>query len=271
MGNPPGPRVLRILIVEDEPSDAELEQRFLRRAGLDFTAVVVDTEEAFTRELDSFIPDVILSDYSLPGFSGQNALKLARARHPDVPFIFLSGALGDEAAVELLRQGATDYVLKDRPARLTAVVQRAVEEAEQRAQRASLEEQLAQAGRLESLGQLAGGVAHDFNNLLAIISNYMSFIGEELAKESAEIHLATVRADIAEVETAARRAIDLTRQLLAFGRREVRQPSVLNINDVVTDAKPLLLRALGQHIVLDMVPARTPAWCSRTAARSSKS
>jgi signal transduction histidine kinase len=252
------PRPLRILMLEDEPTDAELEQRLLKRAGLDFTAVVVDTQETFEQQLDSFQPDVILSDYSLPGFSGQNALKLTRAQHPDVPFIFLSGALGDETAVELLRQGATDYVLKDRPARLAEVIQRAVGEAEQRAQRARLEAQLAQAGRLESLGQLAGGVAHDFNNLLGIITNYMSFIGAELAKKPPEIHWAAVRADIAEVETAAQRATDLTRQLLAFGRREVRQPSVLSINDAVTDARPLLLRTLGQQIALDTVLAADP-------------
>jgi two-component system, cell cycle sensor histidine kinase and response regulator CckA len=253
--NPAVPCALRILILEDEPSDAELEQRLLEVAGLDFTAIVVDTEEAFVRQLEAFHPEVILSDLSLPGFSGENALKLTRERYPQVPFIFLSGALGDEAAVELLRQGATDYVLKDRPARLATVVRRAVGEAEQRAKRARLEAQLAQARRLEGLGQLAGGVAHDFNNLLGIISNYMTFIGEELAKEPPQIHWPAVRADIAEVETAVQRGADLTRQLLAFGRREVLQPRVLNINDAITDVGHPLVRTLGEHIELATVLA----------------
>ena len=159
------------------------------------------------------------------------------------------------AAVELLRQGATDYVLKDRPARLATVVHRALDEAEQRAERARLEAQLAQAERLESLGQLAGGVAHDFNNLLGIISNYMAFIGEELAKEPPEIDWPAVRADIAEVETAVQRAADLNRQLLAFGRREVLQLRVLNINDAITDVEGLLVRSLGEHIELATVLA----------------
>ena len=249
----PGP--LRILILEDEPSDAELEQRLLKRAGLDFAAVVVNTEEAFVRQLAAFHPEVILSDLSLPGYSGENALKLTKERYPHIPFIFLSGVLGDEAAVELLRQGATDYVLKDRPARLAAVVRRAVGEAEEQAARARLEAELVQARRLESLGQLAGGVAHDFNNLLGIISNYMAFIGEELAKEPAEIHWPAVRADLAEVETAVQRAAGLTRQLLVFGRREVLQPRVLNINDAITDIRHLLVHTLGEHIELATVLA----------------
>ena len=244
---------LRILILEDQPSDAELEQRLLRRAGLDFTAVVVDTEETFLRELDVFRPEVILSDYNLPGFSGEDALTVARERYPQVPFVFLSGALGEEAAVELIRRGATDYVLKDRPARLAAVVRRAVDEAEQRAERAGLEARLQQAQRLESLGKLAGGVAHDFNNLLGIVLNYMSFVGAELAKEPSQIHWQAVRDDIAEVETAVQRAVDLTRQLLTFGRGEVLQPCVLNINDVIADARHLLARALGEHIELATV------------------
>ena len=262
---------LRILILEDQPSDAELEQRLLRRAGLDFTAVVVDTEETFLRQLEAFRPEVILSDYSLPGFSGEDALKITRQRYPHVPFVFLSGALGEEAAVELIRRGATDYVLKDRPARLASVVRRAVDEVEQRAARAELEAQLQQARRMESLGKLAGGVAHDFNNLLGIALNYMSFISEEVAKEPSQIHWQAVRDDIAEVETAVQQAVDLTRQLLTFGRREVLQPGLLNINDVIADAGHLLVRALGEHIELATVLAGDLGRCSRIAARSNMS
>ena len=252
---PGGAAPLRILILEDQPSDAELEQRLLRRAGLDFTAVVVDTEEAFLRELAAFGPEVILSDYSLPGFSGKDALKLVRQRYPQVPFVFLSGALGEEAAVELIRQGATDYVLKDRPARLASVVRHAVDEAEQRAERARLEAQLQQARRLESLGKLAGGVAHDFNNLLGIALNYLAFVSEEIAEEPPQIHWQAVREDITEIGAAIQRAVDLTRQLLTFGRGEVVQPCVLNLNDVIADAGHLLVRALGEHIELDTVLA----------------
>jgi DNA-binding NtrC family response regulator len=151
----PAGRSARILILEDEAWDAELAQRLLASAGLSLTAVVVDTRVAFVEQMAAFRPDVILSDYHLPDFSGQEALKIAQERYPHIPFIFWSGVLGDEAAVALIKQGATDYVLKDRPARLPSVILRALAEAEQRARLAQLEDQLLQAQRLASLGQLA--------------------------------------------------------------------------------------------------------------------
>jgi DNA-binding NtrC family response regulator len=147
-------RPARILILEDEPWDAERAQSLLTSAGLDFTCVVVATRPLFVEKLDSFRPDVILSDYHLPGFSGAAALAIAQERCPDVPFIIWSGVLGDEAAVALIKQGATDYVLKDRPARLPSVIGRALAEAEQRIRLADLDEQLREAQRLASLGHL---------------------------------------------------------------------------------------------------------------------
>lgn len=147
-------RSARILILEDEAWDAALAQRLLVSAGLNHVAVVVDTKASFIEQMAAFRPDIILSDYHLPGFSGQEALKIAQELYPDIPFIIWSGVLGDEAAVELIKQGATDYVLKDRPARLPSVVLRALAEVEQRARLANLEDQLLQAQRLASLGQL---------------------------------------------------------------------------------------------------------------------
>jgi DNA-binding NtrC family response regulator len=148
-------RTARILILEDEAWDAELAQRLLTNSGLAFVSVVVDTRASYLAELAAFRPHVILSDYHLPGFSGEAALKIAQEQCPDIPFVFWSGVLGDDAAVELIRQGATDYVLKDRPARLPSVIYRALAEAEQRAHLARLEDQLSKAQRLASLGHLA--------------------------------------------------------------------------------------------------------------------
>jgi DNA-binding NtrC family response regulator len=156
-------RPARILILEDEAWDAERAQSLLTSAGLDFTCVVVATQALFVEKLDSFHPDVILSDYHLPGFSGAAALAIAQERYPDVPFIIWSGVLGDEAAVGLIKQGATDYVLKDRPARLPSVIGRALAEAEQRMRLADLDEQLREAQRLASLGHL--GAAEQAMNL----------------------------------------------------------------------------------------------------------
>jgi CheY-like chemotaxis protein len=148
-------RPARILIVEDEPWDAELAQRLLRDAEVSVTAIVVDAEASFVAQLAAFHPDVILSDYHLPGFSGRKALAIAQERCAHVPFIIWSGVLGDEAAVELIKLGATDYVLKDRPARLPSVIQQAIAQAEQRARLDGLEDQLRNAQHLASLGQLA--------------------------------------------------------------------------------------------------------------------
>ena len=147
-------RQVRLLIVEDDAADAELAQRLLAKACLDLTAVVVETRAAFEEQLAGFRPDVILSDFALPGFSGAVALEIAQERQPDVPFIIWSGVLGDEAAVELIKHGATDYILKDRPARLPSAIRRALAGAEQRARLTLLEDQLFDAQRLASLGHL---------------------------------------------------------------------------------------------------------------------
>ena len=115
----------------------------------------METRESFVAQLAAFRPDVILSDFHLPGFSGEAALKIAQEHCPHIPFIIWSGVLGDDAAVELIKQGATDYILKDRPARLPSAIHRALAEAEQRAQLAQFEDQLLRAQHLASLGQLA--------------------------------------------------------------------------------------------------------------------
>jgi signal transduction histidine kinase len=246
-------KALRILIVEDEASDAELVQRFLTRTGTAFTAVVVDTRASFVQQLTAYRPDVILSDFSLPGFSGETALKIAQEQCPHIPFIFLSSMLGDEAAVDLIRQGATDYVLKDRLARLPSVIDRALAEAGRRTQLAQLQAQLQQSQRLESLGQLAGGVAHDFNNLLAVILSYASFVSEELAAPPDSDwakKLESARSDVGHITRAAERAAILTRQLLAFARREVIRPQVLDLDKVITGVDDMLRRTLGAQVEL---------------------
>jgi len=146
----------RILILEDSAWDAELAQRLLTSSGLRFTALIVDNKAAFVTQLTDFGADVIISDFSMPGFSGADALQIVQELRPDIPFICWSGVLGDEAAVDLIKGGATDYVLKDRPARLPSAVSRAIAESRQRSRLAQIEGQLGQAQRLASLGHLRG-------------------------------------------------------------------------------------------------------------------
>ena len=133
---------LRILILEDVPADAELEEHELRKAGLLFTSKIVDSRETFLKELDEFFPDLILSDYDLPFFDGLAALRIAKEKCPDVPFILVTGKLGEEFAIEKLKEGATDYVLKSNLKRLVPSVNRALEEAKQITEHKRVEEAL---------------------------------------------------------------------------------------------------------------------------------
>ncbi|MGA7887393.1 MAG: PAS domain-containing protein, partial [Acidobacteriaceae bacterium] len=133
---------LRILIVEDLASDAELMAYELRQANLTFTTRRVDNDQDFVRELEQSPPDLILSDYHLPRFNGPAALALAQEKCPDVPFIFVSGAIGEEVAIDNLKRGATDYVLKDRLFRLAPAVKRALREAAEIRERLQAEEAL---------------------------------------------------------------------------------------------------------------------------------
>jgi len=132
-------RELRILILEDVPTDAELMEDELTEAGLTFTSILASSRESFLETLEEFKPEIILSDYSMPSFDGLSALKIAMEMCPDVPFIFVSGALGEEMAIELLKKGATDYVLKDRLSRLGPAVSRALSEVEERTERKRME------------------------------------------------------------------------------------------------------------------------------------
>ena len=117
---------MRLLLIEDVPTDAELEIRELKRAGLRVVHRVVDTEDAYREALRDFRPDLILSDFTMPHFDGMLALALARELVPDVPFIFVSGTIGEEYAIGALKNGATDYVLKNNLLRLPAAVERAM-------------------------------------------------------------------------------------------------------------------------------------------------
>jgi signal transduction histidine kinase len=133
---------LQILLLEDSPLDAELTLGKLADGGLHFNATRVDTEAAFRQHIDRPEIDLVLSDYSLPNFTGQSALTITRQSRPDLPFIFVSGALGEDNAVDMLKDGATDYVLKQRLERLVPAVRRAIAEANERIERRRVEETL---------------------------------------------------------------------------------------------------------------------------------
>ncbi|MBF0489859.1 MAG: response regulator [Candidatus Omnitrophica bacterium] len=133
---------LAVLILEDVDGDAALLQEELRKEGFVFTLRRACSKDSFIKLLEEFSPDIILSDYRLPSFDGLAALTLAKEKYPDVPFIFVSGTIGEEFAIETIKSGATDYVLKDNLTRLAPVVKRALQEAHEHVQRKKAQEDL---------------------------------------------------------------------------------------------------------------------------------
>src|SRR6266849_4713580 len=164
-------RPLRVLLVEDSKSDAELAIWRLKQAGYVCTFRCVVNEIEMRAALSAELPDLILSDFSLPGFDGMSALAVARAEAPGVPFIFLSGTIGEERAIEALKCGAIDYVLKSNPKRLVPAVERALQEAELRRTSQLAERQVA---RLTGVLQMLSGI----NAALVRIQNRDELLNE---------------------------------------------------------------------------------------------
>jgi PAS domain S-box-containing protein len=158
--------VIRVLIVEDLPTDAELAEREVRRVLPGSEFMRVETKEDFLAALESFRPEVILSDYMLPRFDGMKALKLAREKVPEIPFILITGSTNEETAVECMKAGAWDYVVKEHVKRLGPAVLNALEQGRQRRERKRAEEALRESEiRLRSLSDnLSGGLVYQIDS-----------------------------------------------------------------------------------------------------------
>jgi two-component system, cell cycle sensor histidine kinase and response regulator CckA len=240
---------LRVLIVEDSVDDVDLILRELQRSGYQVDHERVDTREGLLNSIERRHWDLIICDYSMPHFSGADALKLIRERKIDTPFIYLSGTLGEETAIDALKQGAQDYLMKGNLRRLVPAIERELREAQQSRERALLEKQVQQLERFEAIGRLAGGVAHDFTNVISSIFGWAQ-LGEEEAPAGSRL-----RERFQRIEAEAKRAADITQKLLAFGRKQVLQPITLNLNRAILEIRDFLAPGLGSAIQLRLVLA----------------
>jgi signal transduction histidine kinase len=234
-------------MVEDSDEDAELVIRKLRRGGYDVRFERVDTALAMSVTLENRGWDVIICNFSLPHFTGPDALQLLRGRNADIPFIYISGMIGEEPAIAALKQGAHDYVMKGSLKRLLPAIQRELKEAERRREKAQLERQRRQQERFEAIGRLAGGVAHDFNNLIGAILGWAELGQEEARNESG------LQDRFMQIRNQAERAAGLTAQLLAFARRQVLRPVKLDVNKSISDMRSFLASGMGENIELKII------------------
>jgi two-component system, cell cycle sensor histidine kinase and response regulator CckA len=214
----------------------------LEAGGIACATTRVETQNDFVAALGRGGIDLILSDYSLPSFDGLSAFEIAHTEKPDLPLIFVSGTLGEESAIESLKSGATDYVLKENLARLVPAVRRAMQEVDERAEHRRLETLSIEAQKMEIMGQLASGVAHDFNNILAVITGYNDMVTSVLAGDAVALGYTE------EIRLASERGAGLTRQLLVFSRKQIVQPVVLDLNEIIRGMEKLLHRLVNEPI-----------------------
>jgi len=248
---------LRVLIVEDSPDDAALTLRELRRGGYEPVSERVETAEEMRAALGRAEWDVILCDYTMPHFTALHALEILKSEQLDIPFIIISGTIGEETAVNAMKAGVQDYIIKGRLARLVPALEREIREAHTRLERKlaeaenrKLEEQFHQAQKMEAVGRLAGGLAHDFNNFLSAINGYCLTMLNSLGPAD------PTRAWLEEIKKAGDHAASLMRELLAFSRQQVLVPKVVDLNEVVAGVENMLRHLLGKDI--DLVTVRAP-------------
>jgi len=237
---------LRVLLVEDDPADVEVVLQALRSDGFQVSSDTVQSAEEFTQRVRTGRYDIILTDYNLPQWRGMETVDILRREHLDVPLIVVTGYLGEEKAVECIKQGATDCVLKDHLGRLPLSVRRALEEKQLRQQRSESDEELARkveelARSNQDLEQFAYVASHDLQEPLRMVANYTQLLGERYRGKLDEqadkyIHYAT---------DGAVRMQALIQDLLKFSR----------VGKKEFDVRPTALRAVIEQALKNLETA----------------
>ena len=253
----------RILYIERNDADIDLTVEYLAEHAPHLQLDIARSASEGLELLQQTPVDLVLVDLRMPGMDTLDFLQQLRQRNLSVPAVVVTGRGDETTAVAALKLGAYDYICK-REGYLTQVpyaIDNAIdrfhltqlnrrlqaelaERGRAEAERARLSEQLQQAQKIESLGRLAGGVAHDFNNLLTVITGHADLLLERLAPD------APLRENVKNMIAATKRASDLTRQLLAFSRRQVLQPRVMDLNESIRESTSMLSRLLSEPIEL---------------------
>jgi signal transduction histidine kinase/AmiR/NasT family two-component response regulator len=241
-----------LLLVEDSEDDALLVLRQLSRAGYELACSQVATQPEFIAALAADTWDVIISDHSLPGYGGLTALADLIATGKDIPFILVSGSIGEAIAVTAMKAGAQDYVLKGDLTRLPVAVEREVREAAVRADQVKIRERLMISERMASAGTLAAGIAHEINNPLAIVMGNLEMTSEALGRAVAQARelvasggrglealtecLAELEEPIRDSREGAQRIRDIIRDVKLFSRPDDESPCRVDIHRVANSS-----------------------------------
>ena len=246
------PAVRSLLLVEDNPADAELIAEYLdETAPGKLTLETVPTLAAAKSRLRERGIDLVLLDLSLPDATGLDTFHGLYAEAPDTPIVVLTGLDDGRLALRAMQAGAQDYLVKGQID--GELLLRSIRYAAERAQG---QLQLRQAQKMEAVGRLAGGVAHDFNNMLGVINGYTELLLTSCPESDPQ------REALLEIRNAGQRAAMLTRQLLAFGRRQVLRPERVEVPPLLSNLRSMLARVLGEHIrlVLEVEPGLEPIY-----------
>lgn len=251
----PTQRRMKILHLEDNPRDVELIHEELLAKWPDCTIETVSDQSGFEAHLTP-PPDIVLSDFSIPGFNGLEALRLAREKSRETPFIFLSGTIGEERAIEALQAGASDYVIKDRPKRLIPAIQRALNDARLARERQVAEEQMHRVQRLENIGMLAAGIAHDFNNILAPVLMGVPLLRmRHPAPDDQKV--------LANIESSAMRGAGLVKQIMGFAHGIAGEPQLVQPRHLLADLVGIMEQTMPRNIRVEAQFSRE-LWPVRT-------
>jgi len=248
-------RTLRVLVAEDSPDDCEL---LLMELARDYELVHqrVDSRDAMVQALENAAWDLILCDWSMPQFSALEALGLLRERALDVPCIIASGTIGEEVAVEALRNGARDFLIKDQLARLRPAVDRELHETAMRHERNKMRQQLMVSDRLASVGMLAAGLAHEINNPLAAVMSNVEIALHDLRARRGDIGDALEALD--DAYAAAGRIRDIMRDLKLFSRGADESRRNLDVTTLVRSALRMAQNEIRHRAMLRVDLGRVP-------------